>query len=151
MKNSRIIRTVSLSAVMLAAAAAWGAPSAAADVTDVTVLPGLSVGPTTPYGAGCTYLVVARTADSEWTPSDQGVGIVDYNRASTFFPHEFAWDHISPYWQNPVIFDHAFTFWTPTAPGEHAIMAYQTSAGGPVEKVTVNPAIPLGPLCLVAP
>lgn len=151
MKLSRIARTASLSLGVLAAAAVWGAPAATADVTDVTILPGLSVGSTTPYGAGCTYLVVAKTADSEWTPSEQGVSIVDYNRASRFFPQHFAWDHISPYWQNPVIFDHVFSLWTPTAPGEHAIMAYQTSAGGPVEKVAVNPALPLGPLCFVAP
>ncbi len=60
------------------------APSAAADVTDLEVLPGLSVGAATPFGAGCTYLVVAETSDSVGTPSDKGVGIVDYNRASSF-------------------------------------------------------------------
>ncbi|MDH6282410.1 hypothetical protein [Prescottella agglutinans] len=51
----------------------------------------------------------------------------------------------------PVVFDHALALWTPTAPGEHAIMAYQTSAGGPVETVTVNPGVPIGPACIVAP
>ncbi|BDE57458.1 hypothetical protein [Prescottella equi] len=150
MEPSRIARMVSLPALVLAAAV-WGAPSAAAVVTDLEVLPGLSVGAASPFGAGCTYLVVAETSDSVGTPSDKGVGIVDYNRASSFPLQEFAWDHISPYWQNPVIFDHAFMLWTPTAPGEHALMAYQTSAGGPVEKVMVNPALPLGPLCFVAP
>lgn len=151
MRLSRIARSALLPVALFAAAAVWGAPSAAADVVDVTILPGLSGGPTTAYGAGCTYLVVARTADSEWTPSEKGVSIVDYNHASTFFPQNFAWDFISPYWVNPVVFDHAFTLWTPTAPGEHSVMAYQTSAGGPVETVTVNPATPIGPACIVAP
>ncbi|WP_254699096.1 hypothetical protein [Rhodococcus sp. SGAir0479] len=53
--------------------------------------------------------------------------------------------------RTPVMFGHAVTLWTPTAPGEHSIMAYQTSAGGPEETVTVDAATPLGPLCLVAP
>lgn len=140
-----------LSVGLVGAAAVCAVPSAAADVVDVTVLPGLGTGPADVYGAGCTYVVVARTENSGWTSRQQGVSIVDYNRASVFFPQEFAWDFISPYWVNPVILGHAVTLWTPTAPGEHAIMAYQTSAGGPVEKVTVNPALPLGPLCFVAP
>ncbi|MDH6679014.1 hypothetical protein M2284_003230 [Rhodococcus sp. LBL1] len=62
-----------------------------------------------------------------------------------------AWNIGSPYWVTPVVFDHALALWTPTAPGEHAIMAYQTSAGGPVETVTVNPGVPIGPACIVAP
>lgn len=151
MKLSRIVRSVAVAAGLLVPMAVAAAPTAAADVVDVSVLPGLSTGPAGVYGAGCTYVVVAKTEGSAWIPEEQGVSIVDRNRASTFFPQEFAWDHISPYWVNPVMFGHAVTLWTPTAPGEHSIMAYQTSAGGPEETVRVDPATPLGPLCLVAP
>jgi fermentation-respiration switch protein FrsA (DUF1100 family) len=56
-----------------------------------------------------------------------------------------------PYYNSPVLLGHAFSLWTPTAPGEHTLMAYQTSAGGPVETVTVTPGTPIGPVCLVAP
>lgn len=151
MKLSRIARSLAVVAGLLVPATLAAAPMAAADVVDVSILPGLGTGPAGVYGAGCTYLVVARTEASAWIPKEQGVSIVDRNRASTFFPQEFAWDYVSPYWVNPVIFGHAVTLWTPTAPGEHSIMAYQTSAGGPEETVTVNPATPLGPVCLVAP
>ncbi|WP_241962403.1 hypothetical protein [Rhodococcus opacus] len=123
----------------------WSAPLASADVTDVTVLPGLSTNSNTSYGSGCTYLVVARTT----TPAERSVSIVDYNRASTFFPQELIWDTIDPYYNSPVVLGHAFSLWTPTAPGEHTLMAYQTSAGGPVETVTVTPGTPIGPVCIV--
>ncbi|MFE4499821.1 hypothetical protein ACFRFQ_08140 [Rhodococcus sp. NPDC056743] len=147
MTLSRTTRVASLAVVVCAAVATWFAPTASAEVVDVTVIPGLGGGPTTPYGAGCTYLVVARTSDM----SERGVSIVDFNRASTFFPQELIWDTINPYYVSPVIFGHAVTLWTPTAPGEHSLMAYQTSAGGPIETVTVNPGVPLGPGCIVAP
>jgi hypothetical protein len=138
MKPLRIARVASIVGAAFVAAAAL-APSVAADVVDVTVMPGISL-PTSDFGAGCSYLVVAKTADSPGTPSDAGVSFIDYNQAAAFFPTDIIWDAVDPYFVNPVIFDHAFTLWTPTAPGEHAIMAYQTSAGGPVEIVKVKPA-----------
>jgi hypothetical protein len=147
MNLSRIARATPLAAVVCAAAVTLSAPWAAAEVVDLTVVPGLSAGPTTPYGAGCTYLVVARTG----TLAEPGVGIADLNRASTFFPHELIWDTVDPYYVPPVVLGHAFSLWTPTAPGEHTLMAYQTSAGGPVEAVSVNPGTPIGPGCIVAP
>ncbi|WP_430335305.1 hypothetical protein [Rhodococcus sp. ACT016] len=125
----------------------WSAPSASADVVDVTVVPGLSAGPTTPYGVGCTYLVVARTTNL----TESGVSIGDFNRASTMFPQELIWHTVDPYYVTPVVLGHAFALWTPTAAGEHSLMAYQTSAGGPIETVTVNPGVPIGPACIVAP
>ena len=66
------------------------------------------------------------------------------------FPEELAWN-VDPYFSTPVVLGHKFTLWTPTAPGEHSLMAYETSAGGPIRTVTVNPATPLGPGCIVAP
>ncbi|MCJ0895046.1 hypothetical protein [Rhodococcus sp. ARC_M5] len=65
-------------------------------------------------------------------------------------PEELAWN-VDPYFSTPVDLGHKFTLWTPTAPGEHSLMAYETSAGGPIRTVTVNPATPLGPGCIVAP
>lgn len=147
MRASRVTRVSSLAVLICASAATWFAPAASAEVVDVTVVPGLGGSPTTPYGAGCTYLVVAKTADV----SEPGVSIVDFNRASTFFPQDLVWDTINPYYVSPVILGHAFTLWTPTAPGEHSLMAYQTSAGGPIETVTVNRGVPVGPGCIVAP
>ncbi|MFE3291292.1 hypothetical protein [Rhodococcus sp. NPDC059234] len=147
MKLFRIARFAPIGVVLCAAAATWFAPLATADVVDVTVVPGLGGGPTTPYGAGCTYLVVARTV----SPVEAGVSIVDLNRASTLFPQELIWDIADPYYVTPVVLGHAFTLWTPTAPGEHSLMAYQTSAGGPVNSVTVNPGTQIGPGCVVEP
>ncbi|OZG29133.1 hypothetical protein BH683_010730 [Williamsia sp. 1138] len=149
MRRIRIASITSIVGAVLATAAAF-APSASADVVDTTVMPGISF-PGNGYGTGCTYLVVAKTADSPGTPSTAGVSIVDYNQAATFFPTDLIWNAVDPYFVNPVIFDHAFTLWTPTAPGQHAIMAYQTSAGGPVEIVEVEPATPVGPACFLAP
>lgn len=110
------------------------------------ILPGLSAGATTQFGVGCTYLVVARTD----TPSGPRVDIQDYTNESVMFPEELAWN-VDPYFSTPVVLGHKLTLWTPTAPGEHSLMAYETSAGGPVRTVTVNPATPLGPGCIVAP
>ncbi len=50
-----------------------------------------------------------------------------------------------------VAFVDGASFWTPTSPGEHSLMAYQTSAGGPIETVTVNPGVLLGPGCISHP
>ncbi|MFE5876851.1 hypothetical protein ACFQ6H_16410 [Rhodococcus sp. NPDC056506] len=147
MTLSRIARTTAIAAALCASAAICSATSASAEVVDVTIIPGLSSGPTTPYGAGCTYLVVARTAELV----EPNVSIVDMNRASTMFPQELIWDTVNPYFTLPVVLGHAVTLWTPTAPGEHSLMAYQTSAGGPVATVMVNPATPIGPGCIVAP
>ncbi|WP_137726311.1 hypothetical protein [Prescottella subtropica] len=147
MKLSRFSALASIALATCAAAVTWSAPQAAADVVDVTVLPGLSGGPTTQFGSGCTYLVVARTE----RPDERGVSIVDYNKASTMFPQELIWDTVNPYYVTPVVSGHAFTLWTPTVPGEHRLMAYQTSAGGPIATVTVNPGTPIGPGCIVAP
>ena len=63
---------------------------------------------------------------------------------------EFMWQ-FDGYWSSPVVLGHKVSLWTPTAPGVHSLMAYETSAGGPVATVTVNPAISVGPICLVAP
>ncbi|MDV7246378.1 MULTISPECIES: hypothetical protein [Rhodococcus] len=156
MRLSRLARCFPLLVAFCAAAAVWVSPSAAADVVDVTIVPGLSVGPTTAFGVGCTYLAVATTADSLSTPSERDVTFLDYNsetrgsfgpEIATFFPQNF----VSDYYVTPVVFDHALVLWTPTVPGEHNLMAYQTSAGGPVETVTVNPGTPIGPACIVAP
>lgn len=138
---------LSLIALAACAATALGAaPTASAEVVDLTIAPGLSAGPTTPFGVGCTYLVVARTEELVEPRTD----IVDYTNESTMFPQDLAWN-IDPYYSTPVILGHKVTLWTPTAPGEHSLMAYQTSAGGPIQTVTVNPATPLGPGCIVAP
>ncbi|MFG1782613.1 hypothetical protein ACGFIU_09245 [Rhodococcus oryzae] len=138
---------LSLIALAACAAAALGsAPTASAEVVDLTISPGLSAGPTTPFGVGCTYLVVARTERLVEPRTD----IVDYTNKSIMLPQDLAWN-IDPYYSTPVILGHKVTLWTPTAPGEHSLMAYQTSAGGPIRTVTVNPATPLGPGCIVAP
>jgi hypothetical protein len=139
MTFSRIALCALASAVCGVAAAAGLAPAAAADVVDVTVMPGLG-SPAGVYGSGCTYLVVARATDS------RPVSFIDYNTASTFFPQ-----NLFPYWLTPVVVDRAYVLWTPTAPGGHAIMAYQSSAGGPVENVTVDAGAPVGPSCIVNP
>ncbi|MCZ4590530.1 hypothetical protein O4328_44150 [Rhodococcus opacus] len=59
-------------------------------------------------------------------------------------------DTLDPYYDSPVILGHAFHSGTPP-PGEHTLMAYQTSAGGPVETVTVTPGAPIGPVCIIVP
>ena len=120
--------------------------TASAEVVDLDILPGLSLGPTTPYGVGCTYIAVARTADA----SGPRVDIAPLDSDSIMPIEEFAWQ-FDPYWSSPVIAGYKVSLWTPTTPGEHSLMAYETSAGGPVATVTVNPATPVGPLCLVAP
>ena len=63
---------------------------------------------------------------------------------------KFVWQ-FDGYWSSPVIRGHKVTLWTPTRIGEHTLMAYETSAGGPTATVTVNPATPIGPVCIVAP
>ncbi|WP_237341709.1 hypothetical protein [Williamsia soli] len=146
MKLSRWIGVAPLAAAVCVGASAWLAPTAGAEVVDLTVIPGLSTGPTTPFGVGCTYVVVARTE----RPVEPRTDIVDYTNKSVMFPGELVWT-IDPYYSTPVIAGHKVTLWTPTAPGEHSLMAYQTSAGGPIQTVTVKPATPLGPACLVAP
>jgi hypothetical protein len=138
---------IALAALAACAAATLGCVStASAEVVDLTVHPGLSAGPTTPFGVGCTYLVVARTERLVEPRTD----IVDYTNESIMFPQDLAWN-LDPYFSTPVILGHKVTLWTPTAPGEHSLMAYQTSAGGPVQTVAVNPPTPLGPGCIVAP
>ncbi|SNS99818.1 hypothetical protein [Rhodococcoides kyotonense] len=137
----------SLTALAICAAATLASNStASAEVVDLTIVPGLSAGPTTPFGVGCTYLVVARTENLAEPRTD----IVDYTNESVMFPEELAWN-FDPYFSTPVVLGHKVTLWTPTAPGEHSLMAYQTSAGGPIQTVTVNPATPIGPACIVAP
>jgi hypothetical protein len=79
MSLSRIARRTLSVVALCSAASIWSAPTALADVTDVTVIPGLSNGPAC-YGSGCMYLVVARTS----TLIERSVSIVDYNGASTF-------------------------------------------------------------------
>lgn len=61
---------------------------------------------------------------------------------------EFAWQ-FDPYFRIPAVLCQKITLWTPLTAGEHSLMAYQTSAGGPIATVTVNPATPLGPIYLV--
>lgn len=127
-------------------AALIAAPTASAEVVDLDILPGLSVGATTPYGVGCTYVAVARTESIGEPRTD--IAALDYNSIMPI--EEFMWQ-FDPYFSTPTILGHKVTLWTPLTPGEHSLMAYQTSAGGPIATVKVNPATPLGPLCLVAP
>ena len=122
------------------------APSASAEVVDLDILPGLSFGPTTPYGVGCTYVAVARTERVNEPRTD--IAALDYNSIMPI--EEFVWQ-FDPYFSTPAILGHKVTLWTPLTAGEHSLMAYQTSAGGPVATVTVNPATALGPICLVSP
>lgn len=146
MTISKRLRHLAYMSTALVASACWAAPAASADVVSLDILPGLSAGATTQFGVGCTYLVVARTD----TPSGPRVDIQDYTNESVMFPEELAWN-VDPYFSTPVVLGHKLTLWTPTAPGEHSLMAYETSAGGPVRTVTVNPATPLDPGCMVAP
>ncbi|MCZ4278980.1 hypothetical protein [Rhodococcoides yunnanense] len=132
--------------VSCAGVALLAAPSASAEVVDLDILPGLSFGPTTPFGVGCTYVAVARTADL----SGPRVGISPGGYDAVMPIEEFMWQ-FDGYWSSPVVLGHKVSLWTPTAPGVHSLMAYETSAGGPVATVTVNPAISVGPICLVAP
>lgn len=122
------------------------APSASAEVVDLDILPGLSFGPTTPYGVGCTYVAVARTERVNEPRTDIG----PLGHHSIMPIEEFVWQ-FDPYFSTPAILGHKVTLWTPLTAGEHSLMAYQTSAGGPVATVTVNPAATLGPICLVSP
>lgn len=145
MKLTRLARFSAVAATCLGAALV-AAPTASADVVDLDILPGLGIGATTPYGVGCTYVAVARTERIGEARTD--IGAFDYN--SVFPVEEFMWQ-FDPYFSTPTVLGHKVTLWTPLTPGEHSIMAYQTSAGGPIATVTVNPATPLGPLCLVAP
>ena len=122
------------------------APAASAEVVDLDILPGLGVGPTTPFGVGCTYVAVARTADL----TGPRVDIAPMDSDSVMPLEEFMWQ-FDGYWSSPVVLGHKVSLWTPTTPGEHSLMAYETSAGGPIATVTVNPATAVGPMCLVAP
>lgn len=129
-----------------AGAAVFAAPNASAEVVSLDILPGLSFGPTTQYGVGCTYVAVARTESFSEPRTD--IGPMDYSLVMPI--EEFMWQ-FDGYWYSPTILGHKFTLVTPTAPGEHSLMAYQTSAGGPIATIDVNPAVPVGPICLVAP
>ncbi|MBY6708763.1 hypothetical protein HQ308_18370 [Rhodococcus sp. BP-241] len=145
MTSSRVARSLFVASAC-SAAALLASGTAHAEVVDLDILPGLSFGPTTQYGVGCTYVAVARTAD----PSGPRVDIASLDTESIMPLEEFAWQ-FDGYWSSPVIAGHKVSLWTPTTPGEHSLMAYETSAGGPVATVTVNPATAVGPLCFVAP
>ena len=145
MKLTRLARvTVVLAACFGGAIIA--APAASAEVVDLDILPGLSFGPSTPFGVGCTYVAVARTANL----TGPRVDIAPLDSDSVMPLEQFMWQ-FDGYWCSPVILGHKISLWTPTTPGEHSLMAYETSAGGPIATVTVNPATPVGPICLVAP
>lgn len=145
MKLPRLARFTAVAAACLGSALV-AAPTASAEVVDLDIVPGLSLGPTTPYGVGCTYIAVARTERINEPRTD--IAAIGYDSIMPI--EEFMWQ-FDPYYSTPTIFGHKVTLWTPLTPGEHSLMAYQTSAGGPVATVTVNPATSLGPVCLVAP
>lgn len=146
MKIRRFVRYSPVAFALCTAAAVLSAPSASAEVVSLDILPGLSFGQTTPYGVGCTYVAVARTEQLV----EPRVDIAPLDAESAMPIEDFVWQ-FDGYFSTPVVLGHKVTLWTPTTPGQHSLMAYQTSAGGPVATVNVNPATPAGPLCFVAP
>ncbi|MCM6772017.1 hypothetical protein NDR87_03010 [Nocardia sp. CDC159] len=111
------------------------APGAAADVTNLSIDPGASWGPSSRYGTTCSYTLTARTNTAG------KVSFYDFTQAATFSPGHYV----------DTVDGVATVRWTPTQPGTHAIMAYQTSAGGPVLTVQVGNGINTGSACLVLP
>lgn len=91
-------------------------------------------------------MAVARTRDL----SGPRVDIGPSTEGSLMPLEKFVWQ-FDGYWSSPVILGHKVSLWTPMRTGEHSLMAYETSAGGPTATVTVNPATPIGPVCIVAP
>ena len=141
------LRRLTVAACSLAAVATLGVtPQASADVTRLDVIP---LVPHAGFGANCTYLLVATTASSRYTPATKGVSFVDLNRNSRFFPADDLYAAGQLYFTTPVVGNRAFSLWTPTRPGKHVLMAYQTSAGGPQRSITVRSGTPVGPGCIV--
>ena len=117
-----------------------GVPTAAADVVRVDAHPGLSYtwtperGFEEKFGTNCIYAVTAATT---W---QNPVSFFDFQKA-TILPSPLA----------PVLNGTATVGWIPRTPGDHRIVAYHTSAGGPDVTVPVGTGIPLGPACFVLP
>ncbi len=133
-----LVVAVILSAV--AATATVSAPTAGADIEQLSIVP---LGSGAGYGTGCVYLLVAR---ADMSPS--GVSFADIGGKSRILPQNYFSDRNQVYLA-PVINRHAYALWTPTSRGKHTLMAYQTSAGGPKRTVTVRSGIPVGPACIV--
>ncbi|NKR52050.1 hypothetical protein GS545_22950 [Rhodococcus hoagii] len=117
-----------------------GVPTAAADVVRVDAHPGLSYtwtperGFEEKFGTNCIYAVTAATT---W---QNPVSFFDFQKA-TILPSPLA----------PVLNGTATVGWIPRTPGDHRIVAYHTSAGGPDVTVPAGTGIPLGPACFVLP
>ncbi|WP_237669147.1 hypothetical protein [Rhodococcus sp. BS-15] len=116
MKPTLIARALAVAATCFGVALVSG-PTASAEVVDLDILPGLSFGPTTPYGVGCTYIAVARTERMNEPRTD--IGALDRNSIMPI--EEFVWQ-FDPYFSVPAILGHKVTLWTPLTAGEHSLM-----------------------------
>ncbi|UGT61077.1 hypothetical protein [Nocardia asteroides] len=120
--------------VAVAAVLAIAAAPAGAEITGITVEPGISSGSSSPYGTGCAYTVTANAAPGEY------VSFYDSQRGS-----------FDPPWAIPVgPSGIATAIWTPQERGAHTLHAVQIGGEKSV-RVEVGTGIDLGIACLVLP
>ena len=110
------------------------APAASAEVTGVTVSPGISFG-ATPYGTGCTYEIVAAVND---------------NSPVYFRDQDGSWYSGAV----PVNNNTARITWSPPTPGQHTIIAeqyfpYQPYYSVKSQTIPVGNGINFGSSCVV--
>ncbi|MGW5319202.1 hypothetical protein [Nocardia thailandica] len=109
-------------------ALALGAPTAAADVSQLNVLPGVTIGQHTLYGTGCTHQLYARlsTSGSPVTFYEDGVLL------GTVVPNGGI----------------ALLDWVPTTTGPHTIAALQDGVGRGFD-LTVGRGFRFGYSCVI--
>lgn len=140
MNKSRftIARRVGLGGAALGAGVALAvlsAPAASAEVTGVSVSPGMGFG-ATPYGTGCSYEIVAAVNDP--------------NQPVYFRDQDNSWASGAV----PVSNNNAKVTWSPPTPGPHTIIAEQYLPYAPYYSVKstmvqVGNGINLGSSCFV--
>lgn len=128
------MRALGRTGVAVAAVVAAGVVAAApagAEITGITVEPGISSGSASPFGTGCAYTVTAQAAPGEY------VSFYDSQQGS-----------FDPPWAIPVgPSGLATAVWTPHERGAHTLHAVQIGGGKSV-RVEVGTGIDLGLACL---
>lgn len=111
MKLDRLARFSAVATICIGSALD-AAPTASADVVELDILPGLSFGPTTPYGVGCTYVAIARTEGLNEPRTD--IAAIGYDAIMPI--EEFVWQ-FDPYFSIPAVLGNKITLWTPLTTG----------------------------------
>ncbi|MFE3445436.1 hypothetical protein ACFXNW_20600 [Nocardia sp. NPDC059180] len=130
--RARNLAAAAAFAAAAASAVVVSAPTAAATVTQVSVMPDYNFGPITNYGTTCQYTVRARLTE--------GVTPV------TFYDNGLPFATVAP--TDGV----ALVTWTPTTRGHHTLQAVQPTTGAnlaPWVQVEVGVGMHIGYACLV--